>query len=111
MTTSADERVRIREQIARLRGLLEAMEVSLGMGARPPLSETAAAIADAGIRLVATAGRHDAYQRAEAELAEARATLDRIRLDALELKRLHDTWGVDPAWFPATLDELSKEKP
>ena len=58
---SADgERSRMTEQIARLRALLVGMEMTVGM--KVPCSEAAQAIADAGIRLVAAAARHDSYQ-------------------------------------------------
>lgn len=64
---SADgERTRLREQVERMRALLHGFELTIV--AEVPCSESAQAIADAGIRLATAAGRHDAYQRCEADI-------------------------------------------
>ncbi len=60
--SAAGEKYRIEEQIARMRALITGLE--MGIGINVPLSESAQAVADASIRLVAAAARHDAYQRA-----------------------------------------------
>lgn len=60
---SEGEKVRLREQVARMHALLIGLETTLEMNV--PCSESAQAVADAGVRLVAAAARHDAYQRYE----------------------------------------------
>lgn len=60
---AAAERLRMREQINRVRAMLDALESSIE--ARLPCSETAQAISTGTTLLVTAAGRHDAYQRIE----------------------------------------------
>jgi hypothetical protein len=51
------------EQIERMRALLDGLALTVNMNV--PCSESAQAVADASIRLVAAAARHDTYQRVE----------------------------------------------
>ena len=61
--SAAGERVRLAEQIARMRALLDGLESTVQLAV--PCSEAAQAVADAGVRLTAAAARHDAYHRTE----------------------------------------------
>jgi hypothetical protein len=70
--SAAGERVRLIEQIDRMRALLHGLHLTVN--GRHPCSESAQAVADAAVRLVAAAGRHDAYQRSEGPI-----TIDEVR--------------------------------
>lgn len=61
--SAVGERIRMDEQVVRLIALVEAFRLTKNMAV--PCSEAALAVADAALRLVATAARHDAYQRTE----------------------------------------------
>jgi hypothetical protein len=66
--SSKGERVRMREQVKILRGLLEGFESTFE--AELPCSSSAQSVADTAVRIVSAAGRCDAYQRAEVSIAD-----------------------------------------
>ena len=62
---SEGERTRLREQIARLRSLIDGLEITLRSDV--PALESAQAVADTSIRLATTTARYDAFQLAHAD--------------------------------------------
>lgn len=60
--STAGEHVRLRHAVDQLRALLDGFEMTLDAGV--PCTEASQALADAAVRLVSSAARHDAYQRA-----------------------------------------------
>lgn len=57
------ERLRIRQQIEILRGLLHGLESTIADSL--PSSASAQSVADAAVRIVSTAARHDVHLRME----------------------------------------------
>lgn len=66
------ERIRLAEQLKRLRALIDGLESTVQHGGIPT-SEAAQAVADTATRVVTAAGRLDAYQFAGASLGARRA--------------------------------------
>lgn len=65
MKRSAAETIRMIEQIARMRGLIDGLAMSVSDSV--PVTESAAAVAQAAYNLVASAARRDAYTLAEGD--------------------------------------------